>query len=71
MDHADTPEHSLCEAVRVTVKDRRGAGGLATGKENEDAPHPRPGKAPSLDLGNQLRGCVCDAIHRDHVRAMP
>ena len=34
-------------------------------------PHPRPGKDPSLDLGNQLCGCVCDAIHRDHVRAMP
>lgn len=42
MNHADTPEHTLCEAVHVTVKDRRGAGGLATRKENEDAP-PTPG----------------------------
>ena len=28
-------------------------------------PPPRPGKDPSLDLGNQLRGCVCSTIHGD------
>lgn len=42
-------QSTLCDATYVTGKDRQGGGGLATGKEKEDAPAP-PGLERTGDL---------------------